>query len=118
MKILFCAIWFGLVLFATTARGEEPGRDLDPQIAKKNRIPEAPVAIIVAGNVREGDFEATHVRRVTSIHPVIEAGRQVRRGCFHDFRWNPAYGWFLAQRRDRRGGEEVWIGSGTEGVWW
>lgn len=32
-----------------------------------------------------------------------------------DFHWNDTYGWFIWQKREGRGGDEVWIWSETKG---
>lgn len=122
MKILFCTLWLALIVFAATASAAEPGHELEAEVAAKlialrHRIAEDPIsiAVMVEGRLREGAFEQDHVRRVTAIHPVLVDGRMVRRVCHYDFGWNDDYGWFLAEKRDGRAGEEVWIWSETKG---
>lgn len=73
------------------------------------------IASIVEGTVKDGPFEAKHVRRVVAIHPVLEDGKMVRRMCTYDFLWNEAYGWFTWQKREERGGDTVWIWSEVRG---
>jgi hypothetical protein len=73
------------------------------------------IASIVEGSVKEGPFEAKHVRRVVAIHPVLENGKMVRRMCTYDFLWNETYGWFSWQKREERGGDAVWIWSELRG---
>jgi len=109
-------------LLLTSALGAEPVRELDPKsavklIASRIDMSESPIAIasIVAGTKTDDKFEAIHVRRVTSIHPVNENGSQVRRVRCYDFFWNETYGWFVYEKRVGRGGDEVWIWSENEG---
>lgn len=100
----------------------EPVRELDPKAAVKliaslNDMSESPIAIasIVAGSKSDDIFEASHVCRVTSIHPVTEEGSKVRRVRCYDFYWNETYGWFVFEKREGRGGDEVWIWSENAG---
>lgn len=110
------------LLLLTSVIVAEPVKELDPKSAVKliaalNDMSETPIAIasIVAGTKTDDEFEASHVRRVTSIHPVNENGSQVRRVRCYDFFWNETYGWFVYERRAGRGGDEVWIWSENEG---
>jgi hypothetical protein len=114
---LFLFVWliWGMVHAA------EPIRELDPNAAVKliasiNDIRETPITIasIIAGTKTDDGFEASHVRRVTSIHQVIEDGSQVRRVRCYDFFWNDTYGWFVYEKRKGRGGDEIWIWSENE----
>jgi|GEM_PF-5607316 len=123
MNRLLPALLF-LVLFSwgPLAAAEPPG-ELDPKEAAKlialvldTRDEGIAIATIVEGSKQEdGKFEARHVRRVTAIHPVNESGRRVRRVRCYDFYWNEAYGWFVWEKREGKGGEEVWIWSETQG---
>lgn len=116
MQLLF-SIVFGLMLLSS-AFSAEPTAELEPKaavrlIALLNDISEKPIAIasIISGSKADEDFEANHVRRVTSIHPVAEEGSRVRRVRCYDFFWNETYGWFVYEKREGRGGDEVWIWS-------
>lgn len=118
-KILLSLL--GLMML-TSYLGAEPFKALDPKsavklIASLNDMSETPIAIasIVAGTKKEDKFEASHVRRVTSIHPVSEEGSKVRRVRCYDFFWNETYGWFVYEKREGRGGDEIWIWSENEG---
>jgi hypothetical protein len=120
MKAL--SILLFLLSLAIPISAAEPARELDPKvavtlIASISEISEKSIAIasIVAGSKKEDGFEAGQVRRVTSIHPVAEGGSRVRRVRCHDFYWNETYGWFIWEKREARGGDEVWIWSETEG---
>ncbi|MGB6219727.1 hypothetical protein [Haloferula sp.] len=116
MKFIFPFL-AGLLLL-TSAFSAEPAGDLDPKaavrlIALLNDISEKPIAIasIISGTKSDEGFEASQVRRVTSIHPVAEEGSRVRRVRCYDFFWNETYGWFVYEKREGRGGDEVWIWS-------
>lgn len=109
-------------LLASLASAAEPVQELDPKAAVKliasiNEILADPIAItsIVAGTKDDDGFVASHVRRVTSIHPVAEGGSRVRRVRCYDFFWNETYGWFVYEKRKGRGGDEIWIWSENEG---
>ncbi|MEP4079336.1 hypothetical protein [Haloferula sp.] len=120
MKV-FLLLLLGLTM-GTAALATEPVRELDPKAAVKlialiNEISEKPIAIasIVAGTKKSDGFEASDVRRVTSIHPVADGGSRVRRIRCYDFYWNETYGWFVFEKREGRGGDEVWIWSENDG---
>lgn len=81
----------------------------------RNRTPGIAVAMVLEGSVKSGPFEVTHVRRVITVHPVIEEGRQVRKMQCYDFHWTPVYGWFLWENRAEAGGEAIWIWSELQG---
>lgn len=77
--------------------------------------PDVRIAMIQAGASREGQFELTHVRRVTSVESVIEDGAKVRRMACREFHWTAEYGWFTWEGRKERGGESIWIWSELKG---
>ncbi len=84
-------------------------------LRSQNRTPSIAVAMVLEGTTKAGPFEVSHVRRVITVHPVIENGRQVRRMNTYELHWTPAYGWFLWEKRDEAGGEAVWIWSELQG---
>lgn len=106
-----------------------PPADLDAALALKiitmqaksmppeERItaPDVRIAMIQQGTSREGQFELTHVRRVTSVESVIEDGAKVRRMACREFHWTAEYGWFTWEGRKERGGESIWIWSELKG---
>lgn len=77
--------------------------------------PDVRIAMIQAGSSREGPFELTHTRRVTSVESVIEDGAKVRRMACREFHWTAEYGWFTWEGRKARGGESIWIWSELQG---
>ncbi|MFC7336216.1 hypothetical protein ACFQY0_03430 [Haloferula chungangensis] len=110
------------LLLLSSAIDAQPVNELDPKAAVKliaslNDMAETPIAIasIISGTKTDGKFEASHVRRVTAIHPVSEDGSKVRRVRCYDFHWNETYGWFVFEKRAGRGGDEVWIWSENSG---
>jgi hypothetical protein len=113
---------FLVAAMVAAVNGAEPVRELEPKaavrlIASINEISEKPIAIasIVEGTKTEDEFEVAHVRRVTTILPVAEGGARIRRVRCYDFYWNETYGWFVCEKREGRGGDEVWIWSENEG---
>lgn len=118
----FRSIIGAVVLTAGTCFAVEPSGVLDEPMAARlinlqieGHQERIKIAIIVEGSVKDGPFEARHVRRVVAIHPVLENGKMVRRMCTYDFYWNENYGWFTWQKRDERGGDAVWIWSEYKG---
>jgi hypothetical protein len=113
----FRSIVGAIVLMAGTSLAAEPPRLFDEGAAKlinlqlEGHQERIVIASIVEGTVKDGPFEAKHVRRVVAIHPVPENGKMVRRICTYDFLWNETYGWFTWQKREERGGDAVWIWS-------
>lgn len=106
-----------LVLTSFAFAAEPPTEPDDATVTKiinlqtRNRTPAIAVAMTLEGSVKSGPFEASHIRRVITVHPVIEDGRQVRRMRTYDFHWTANYGWFLWEPRDEPGGQTVWIWS-------
>jgi hypothetical protein len=84
-------------------------------LRSQNRTPAIAVAMVLEGTTRSGPFEMNHVRRIITVHPVIDNGRQVRRVNTYELHWTPAYGWFLWEKREEAGGEAVWIWSELQG---
>ncbi|RYD36332.1 MAG: hypothetical protein EOP87_05660 [Verrucomicrobiaceae bacterium] len=84
-------------------------------LRSQNRTPGIAVAMVLEGSTKAGPFEVNHVRRIITVHPVIENGRQVRKMNTYDLHWTPAYGWFLWEKREEAGGEAVWIWSESQG---
>jgi hypothetical protein len=117
----FRSIAGAIVLMAGTSFAVEPPQLFEEPAAKlinlqiEGRQEQVVIASIVEGTVKDGPFEAKHVRRVMAIHPVLENGKMVRRMCIYDFLWNEAYGWFTWQKREERGGDAVWIWSELKG---
>ena len=121
MRAILFPVVAAMVL-TVPAIAAEPSTDLSEATAAKlidlrsrNRTPRINVALIVEGSLPCDAFETRHVRRVTTIHPIVEDGRQVRCVQTYDFQWTPAYGWFLWEKRDEAGGETVWIWSELQG---
>jgi len=117
-RLLVILVWLALIAVGLLAEAAEPERELDREAARELialalEVRESPIAIasITAGGLREDDFEAREVRRVTAVLPVLEEGRLVRRVRCYDFRWDPRLGWFHQETRRVRGGEELWIWS-------
>lgn len=105
------------------APAAEPARELDPEVATRliadiNEVSETPISVVsvIEGSGKpDAGFEVRHMRRVTVIMPVLEGGSRVRRVCRYDFCWSEPYGWFYAEKRQVRGGDQVWIWSETQG---
>ena len=83
----FRSIVGAIVLMAGTSLAAEPPRLFDEGAAKlinlqlEGHQERIVIASIVEGTVKDGPFEAKHVRRVVAIHPVPENGKMVRRIC-------------------------------------
>ena len=112
----------GAIIMCATAQAAAPTHELDDALVDKllnlqsrNSTPQLRVAMILEGTGQSKNFESSYVRRVLAIHPVILEGRQIRKVLSYDFNWNAAYGWFLWEKRQERGGEAVWIWSELQG---
>lgn len=117
-RSIFCAV----MLAISPAMAGAPTQELTEATAvrlinlqSRNRTPDVSVALIQDGTSKEGPFELSHVRRVSSIEPVPEDGSRVRRFTCRDFFWNDTYGWFLWEVRKERGGDAIWIWSELKG---
>lgn len=123
MKTLFFAILLFSLGLQSSMNAAEPTSELSEELAKRliaDVLDIASgginVATVIEGGKRSDDgFEESEVQRVTSIHPVLEEGRMVRRVRCYDFSWSQKYGRFYKEFRTSRAGEEVWIWSETEG---
>jgi hypothetical protein len=119
---LFLSLVGAAVLATGTCLAAEPDHELAPQTAVKlinllieDREQQIEIAMIVEGKSQQGPFQAEHVRRVVTVHPVQEEGKRVRRMRCYDFQWSPAYGWFTWEKRVERGGDAIWIWSELKG---
>jgi hypothetical protein len=116
------SIFFAFMLAVSPALAGAPTQELTEATAvrlinlqSRNHTPDVRVALIQEGTSKDGPFELTHVRRVSSIEPVPEDGSRVRRYTSRDFYWSDAYGWFLWEIRKERGGDAIWIWSELKG---
>lgn len=117
-RTLLCS----LLLLVSPALAGAPTQELNETTAvrlinlqSRNRTPDVRVALIQDGTDKQGPFELTHVRRVSSIEPIVEDGGKVRRYTCRDFYWSDTYGWFLWEIRKERGGDAIWIWSELKG---
>lgn len=121
MKPILLLPLYALVISTTGNAASPTNEPTDALVSRlvnlqsQNRTPSIAVAMVLEGTTKAGPFEVDHVRRVITVHPVIENGRQVRKVNTYDLHWTPAYGWFLWEKRDDPGGEAVWIWSELQG---
>jgi hypothetical protein len=118
----FLSLLGAAVLATGTCLAAEPSHELTPQTAVKlinlmieDREQAIEVGMIVEGKSQQGPFLAEHVRRVVTVHPVMEDGKRVRRMQCYDFQWSEAYGWYAWEKRVERGGDAIWIWSELKG---
>lgn len=111
-----------LLCFAPLVCVAAPPKELDEAavirivtLLNRGKVSGLRVALIQEGTVRKDSFEFAHVRRVTFVEPVAENGSRVRRVTCRDFYWNEAYGWYVWETRQERGGDAVWIWSELQG---
>jgi hypothetical protein len=121
MKSIYL-IPYCLFAMAPSAMAAEPTSEPSDTLISKlinlrsqNRTPGIAVAMVLEGTTKSGPFEVSHVRRIITVHPVIENGRQVRRMQTYELHWTPTYGWYLWEKREEAGGEAVWIWSELQG---
>lgn len=107
-----------LASLAAPLHAAAPDSEPDPvlinrllNLRSQNKTPGVAIAMILEGSLTDGRFETQHARRVVTVHPVVEGGRQTRRAKTYDLQWTPEFGWFIWEIRGDDAGQTVWIWS-------
>ena len=116
-RLLLAMLWFSAIAVAGP-----PTHELDDktalkiiQLQSRNSTPDVRIAMIQEGTSKQGSFEFSHVRRVTTVESAIEKGAKVRLMACREFHWSDEYGWFTWESRKERSGESIWIWSEIKG---
>ena len=120
IALMVCAV----VCISTVVLAGEPVRELIPREAARlvalrtgSPVNSIEICFVLQGSAKDCDgFEASHVRRVSSIQSVREGGVEHRRLVFYDFFWNESLGWFVWESRKERTGEVMYIWSELKGA--
>ena len=119
---MFHRMILALLWLTAVAMAGPPTHDLDDKTAMKiiqlqsrTSTPDVRIAMIQEGTTKQGSFEFSHVRRVTTVEATVENGAKARRMACREFHWSDEYGWFTWESRIERGGEAIWIWSELKG---